>query len=149
MAKHRFASRSTALAPRPFVISVPARSPSRARRVARHVGGGIRRGARHVRHHAGKAMPTMAVALGGLAVGYLQGKGFLDKLPQIGGSKVLTLGLAGWAATRFIKNPTIRTAGLAALAAAAVDFGRVQGGGTSGFEDVQGHDSGQGPFAGG
>lgn len=147
MAKHSF-HRSTALA-RPVIVQVPARAPGRARRVARRIGGGVRRVGRHVRHHGTKAMPTMAVALGGLAVGYLQGKGFLDKLPQIGGSKVLTLGLAGWAATRFIKNPTVRTAGLAALAAAAVDFGRVQGGGTSGFEDVQGHDSGMGPFAGG
>lgn len=147
MARHRFARRSTALAPRPVVITVPSRG--RSRRVARRFGGAVRHHGRRAVHHGKKALPTMSIALGGLVVGYLQGKGFLDRLPQIGGSKVLTLGLAGWAATRFIKNPTIRTAGLAALAAAAVDFGRVQGGGTSGFEDVSGHDAGLGPFGGG
>lgn len=144
MARHR----SVALAPRPVVVVAP-RAPGRVRRAARRVGGAVRRGARRVRHHGTKALPTMTIAVGGMVVGYLQGKGFLDKLPQIGGSKVLTLGLAGWAATRFIKNPHVRTAGLAALAAAAVDFGRVQAGGTSGFEDVQGHDAGMGPFGGG
>ena len=144
MARH--SSRSTALA-RPVIVQVPARSPGRVRRAARRIGGGVRRGARHVRHHGKKALPTMGIVVGGMVVGYLQGKGFLDKLPQIGGSKVITLGLAGYAATRFIKNPSVRTAGLAALAAAAVDFGRVQGGGTSGFEDVQG-DAGSGPFGG-
>lgn len=78
----------------------------------------------------------MGVALGGAVVGYLQGSGRLDFLPEIGGSKMVTLGLAGWAATRFTKNPHIRAAGLAALAAAAVDWGRVQGGGgTHGDQD--------------
>lgn len=91
----------------------------------------------------------MGVTLGALVVGYAQGKGFLDKLPQIGGSKVLTLGLVGYAATRFIKNPSVRQAGLAALAAAAFDFGRVQAGSVSGFEDgMQGVDAGGGPFSG-
>ena len=89
----------------------------------------------------------MTMALTSAAVGYIQGKGYLDKLPQIGGSRVVTLGLAGWAATRFIKNPTVRTAGLCAMVAAAFDFGRVQAGGTSGFEEVNG-DAGGGPFAG-
>jgi hypothetical protein len=87
------------------------------------------------------------VALGALVVGYLQGKGFLDKLPQIGGSKVITLGVAGYAATRFMKNPHLRNAGLAALAAAAFDFGRVQGGATSGFDDGTG-DAGGGSSSG-
>lgn len=89
----------------------------------------------------------MGVAVGALVVGYAQGKGFLDRLPQIGGSKVLTLGLAGYAATRFFKNPSVRQAGLAALAAACFDFGRVQAGGTSGFEDGTG-DAGVGPWGG-
>jgi hypothetical protein len=90
----------------------------------------------------------MGIALGGLAVGYLDGKGFLDKLPQIGGSKIVTLGLAGYAATRFFKNQHIRQAGLAALAAAAFDFGRVQGGGTSGFDVSGDAGSGQGGGSG-
>jgi hypothetical protein len=95
-----------------------------------------------------KSLPTTGVALGALVTGYLDGKGFLDKLPQIAGSKVITLGLAGYAATRFIKNPHIRQAGLAALAAAAFDFGRVQGGKTSGFDDGVEADAGAGPQSG-
>lgn len=74
------------------------------------------------------------MAISGAAVGFAMSKGLLDKLPQIGGSKVLTLGIAGWAATKFVRNSTIKTAGLAALTAAAFDWGRVQGGGTSGID---------------
>jgi hypothetical protein len=77
----------------------------------------------------------MGIALGGVAVGYLQAQGWLDKIPTIGGSKMMTLGLVGYAATRFVRNNHVRMAGFAALAAAAVDFGRVQGGGTSGWDD--------------
>lgn len=108
------------------------------RRAAPHVARIGRRAGRG----AVKAIPSVSIALAGAAVGYIQGKGYLDKLPQIGGSKVITLGLAGYLATRFSKNPHLRTAGIAALAAAAVDFGRVQAGGTSGFEDVEGDGGG-------
>lgn len=145
MAKHRH---STALA-RPVIVQVPARAPSRARRVARRAAAGVRHVARRSAHHGAKALPTMGVAVGALVVGYASGKGFLDKLPAIGGSKVLTLGLAGYAATRFIKSPAIRQAGLAALAAAAFDFGKVQAGSTSGFDEGTQGDSGTGPHGGG
>jgi hypothetical protein len=77
-------------------------------------------------------MPTVGIALGGAVVGYLQGSGKLDFLPEVGGSRMVTLALAGYAATRFVRNPHVRAAGLAALAAGAFDFGRVQGGGTHG-----------------
>jgi hypothetical protein len=97
----------------------------RVRRAARRVYGVARRGGSHAR----RALPTVGIALGGAVVGYLQGSGRLDSLPEIGGSKMVTLGLAGYAATRFVRNPHVRAAGLAALAAAAFDFGRVQGGG--------------------
>ena len=138
-------ARKLALVRRPPVIVVsPPRAPAR-----RRIGAAVRRVGHHVRrggHHAKRALPTAGVAIGALAVGYAQGKGFLDKLPQIGGSKVLTLGVIGFIATRFVKNPAIRQAGLAALAAAAFDFGRVQAGGTSGFDDVS--DAGGGAWSG-
>jgi hypothetical protein len=73
-------------------------------------------------------------------VGYGESKGWLKKLPQIGGSPAVTLGLAGWAATKFSRNPTVRSAGLAALVAAAFDFGRVQGGGKTALEGIAGDD---------
>lgn len=88
----------------------------------------VRRGGSHAR----RALPTVGITLGGAVVGYLQGSGRLDFLPEVGGSRMVTLGLAGYAATRFVRNPHVRAAGLAALAAAAFDFGRVQGGGTHG-----------------
>ena len=83
----------------------------------------------------------MGLTVGGLAVGYLNQKGFLAKLPAIGGSRMISVGLAGYALTRFSKNPTIRMAGVAALVVAAADFGRVQGGGTSGIDEA-GDDAG-------
>lgn len=131
-------------APRAPVIVM--RAPAR-----RRIGAAVRRGAGYVRRHGGRharaALPIAGVAVGAVVMGYAQSKGLLDKLPQIGGSRVLTLGLVGYAATRFSKNPAIRQAGLAALAAAAFDFGRVQGGSTSGFEDGAG-DAGGGAWSG-
>lgn len=142
MAKRRH---NLALAPRsgPVIVLPSPRRSGRGRRVARAAG----RGVRHVARHGKRELPAVSVMLGAAVVGYLQGKGFMDKLPQIGGSKVLTLGLAGYAAQRFIKNQHVRTAGIAAMAAAAFDFGRVQAGGVSGFEDVSG-DAGAGPHSG-
>lgn len=139
MAKTRALTR---FAPRPVIVTMP-RPRGRIRRAASRVVHHVRRGG----HHAKRALPTMGVAVGALVVGYAQGKGFLDRLPQIGGSKVLTLGLAGYAATRFSRMPALRQAGLAALAAACFDFGRVQAGGTSGFEDGTG-DAGGGSYSG-
>lgn len=80
----------------------------------------------------------MAIALGGGLSGYLVGSGRLDFLPEIGGSRMVTLGLVGWGATRFSRNQHIRAAGLAALAAAAFDFGRAQAGGTPQGNDAWG-----------
>lgn len=95
-----------------------------------HVGGLARRGV----SHAHKSAPTVGIALGAAAVGYATGKGYLNKLPALAGSHVLTLGLVGFAATRFVKNQHVRNAGLAALAAAAFDFGRTQATGVSGID---------------
>lgn len=142
----KFARRTTALAPRApiIVMAAPRRGGGRLRRAGaravarvRHVGG-------YARKNAGRSAPTMGIALGAVAVGYLQGAGFLDKLPQIGGSATTTLGILGYAATRFVKNPMVRNAGLAALAAACFDFGRKQSGGASGLDDGETVDNGTG-----
>lgn len=74
---------------------------------------------------------TVPIAIGGAGVGWLGAKGYLAKLPAIGGSRMTTLGLAGWAAMRFTRNKWLKAAGLAAVATAAFDFGRVQGGGAA------------------
>ncbi len=135
----------TRFAPRPVIITMP----SRARRAGRRVVHVARRGGRAVARAGRRSLPTMSIALGGAAVGWADGKGFLDKLPAIGGSRMVTIGLAGYAATRFSRHPQIRAAGYAALAAAAYDFGRKQaqsagGTSTSGWgEDVSGEDVGE------
>lgn len=128
----------------PVIVVSPPRAP-----VRRRISHAFRRAAPHVRRgarHAARALPVAGVAIGAVAMGYAQSKGLLDKLPQIGGSKVLTLGAIGYAATRFSRNHMIRNAGLAMLAAACFDFGRIQGGGTSGFEDTG--DAGGGAWSG-
>lgn len=131
MAKHR-----GALAARPSVIVMaPPRRGGRIRRAAsrglRAAHRGARRGARHSLSH----LPMAGVALGGVVAGYLKGRGFLDKLPVIGGSPMVTLGLAGWAVARYVPNRHAKLAGVAMLATAAFDFGRNQAGGTSGLEE--------------
>jgi len=69
---------------------------------------------------------AIPVAMGGAAVGYAGGQGWLAKLPKIGGSRMFTLGLVGWAAMKFSRNRYLRTAGLAAVAASAFHFGLSQ-----------------------
>lgn len=134
------AKRSLALATRPNIIVVGGpRRRSIARRAGRAVGRGARRFARRAKAH----IPVTAVALGGAIAGYIDGRGLLNALPTIGGSRMLTLGLAGYAATRLSRNPTIRNVGIAAMAAAAFDFGKRQAGGTSGWGD-DGGDGGYG-----
>lgn len=110
-----------------------------------HRRGGVRRrrsGGRKVHHRrsgasvsAGSTVSTLAI--GGLAVGFADGKGYLAKLPTLGGSKAITLGVAGFVAVKYGKNKYLKAAGLAALASAAFDYGRVQasGGKLAGLDD--------------
>lgn len=105
----------------PSVIVMPARRRSSARRIVRVAG-------RAVRRHGKRALPTVAVAIGGIVVGYLDGRGTFDDIPTFGGmTHMTTIGLAGYLATRFTSDSRVRAAGLAALAAAAFDWGREQG----------------------
>jgi len=129
MAKHHALTR-----PAPILVL---RKGGKFRRAARHVGGLARRAGSH-------GGPTVGIALGAAAVGYATGKGYLDKLPKVAGSSVITLGLLGFAATRFATNQHVRNAGLAALAAAAFDFGRAQATGVSGIDDAGDDTSGDG-----
>lgn len=126
--------RSTALATRPSVVVMQA-PRGRLRRAARRVGSVARRGGQRVARVGARSLPTLSVVLGGAAVGYADAKGFLDVIPTIMGSRMMTIGIAGWAATRYVRSPAIKAAGMAALGAAAYDFGRKQGGGASGFDD--------------
>jgi hypothetical protein len=145
-------------APAPVVVMAPSRG-GKIRRAAKRAGGLARGAGRRVARGArSHAVPAIPMAIGGAIVGALDAKGFFNKLPAIGGSRALTLALAGYAATRFIKNPTIRNAGLAAMAVGAFDAvkAHVSAGarpavvppakGTSGHDDDSGNQGDGGPY---
>lgn len=97
------------------------------------------------------AVPALVLG-SSAALGYLQAKGHLNKLPTIGGSRAMTLAIAGFALTRFTKNPMLRTFGSAAMIVGAFDMGSKAGGGKSALEgeswfegedDVSGWDEGE------
>lgn len=128
-ARKRHASATTALATRPQLVVIRGGGGSGRKRrsggghvrtVVRHVGRGARRGAKH-------ALPATGLALGGAIVGYAQAAGWLDSLPELGGSKTLAMGVAGYFATRMTSNKYVREAGAAAIAVAAFEFGREHG----------------------
>jgi hypothetical protein len=122
--------------PRPIIVNVP-RPHGRVRRAGARVVHVARRGGRGLARAGRHALPTVSVGVGALVVGYMDGNGMLDKLPAVAGSRMVTIGIAGYLATRFVRHPGVRAAGLAALAAAAYDYGRKQAGakGTSGWGD--------------
>jgi hypothetical protein len=129
-ARRRHASATTALATRPQLVVIRGGSGGGGRR-RRSGGGRIRtvavRAARGVRRGAKHAIPATGLALGGAIVGYAQGAGWLDSLPELGGSKTLAMGAAGYLATRMTSNKYIREAGAAAMAVAAFEFAREHG----------------------
>ena len=136
-------TRSTALAHRsPIVVHMPRRS--RARAFARRAAPHLRRAGGALKRSGARSLPVVGLALGAAAVGFVDGKKYLDKLPKIGGSTAATLAIAGYIATRFFRNQNIRMAGYAAIAVGVYDIARVKSGGVSGFDD----DGGAGPGGG-
>lgn len=89
-------------------------------------------------------MPLVGTAAAAAAIGYLEQQQKLKFIPTVLGSRAATIGIAGFIATRFIKNPTVKMLGNAAVIAAAFDIGRVKGGGVSGFDDDGGAGRGGG-----
>ena len=77
----------------------------------------------------------MALILGGAAGGWAEQKGYLKKLPQIGGSAAVSLVIVGYLAHKYGRHRALKGAGAALMAAGAFDFGRVQAGGTSGLDE--------------
>lgn len=117
---------------RPVIIQMPRRAPGRLRRAGRR--------ARHLIHRArgSKHAPGIApigILLGGVAAGWAEQKGYLKKLPQIGGSAAITMVAAGYVAYKYGKHRALKAAGIAIMAAGAFDFGKVQAGGTSGLDE--------------
>ncbi len=129
------ARKSTALVRSPVIVALPSPGGGLARRRSRTVARvGGRGRAHHPRRKGGSgagrhSMPLMPLVIGAGAVGWVGAKGYLAKLPEIAGSKMNTLGIAGYALYKFTKNKYSRAAGLGAMAVAAFNFGRLQGGG--------------------
>lgn len=159
MAKYSSSLAFRPTAPAPVVVMAPGRGKFRRRAaaVARIAG---RRAGRAARQHA---VPAMAMAIGGAIAGALDANGVFNKLPALGGSRALTLAIAGYAATRFSKHPMVRNVGLAAMAVGAFDAVKfhlsgpavtapapkaaAQGPhGTEGHDDPSGHQGDGGPF---
>lgn len=80
----------------------------------------------------------LGLLLGGAAAGWAEGKGYMKKLPQIGGSAAVTMVIAGYGVQRFLggKHRALKAAGYAMMAIGAFDFGKVQAGGTSGLDET-------------
>lgn len=130
-----------ALARQPIVIAMPRRRGGRIRRAGRRAGHFARRAGRHVRSHAGVYAPVSLI-LGGVAVGWLLQKGYLKKVPNIGGSAAFTLTALGFAALKWGRHRMLKVGGTVALIAGAVGFGREQAGGTSGLDELTEFDEG-------
>lgn len=146
-ATKRRAGTTTAIATRPQLVVIRGgagggrrrRSGGRALRVVRRVGRGARK----------HGLPATGLAIGGLMVGYAQGSGWFDNLPDLGGDKTLALGVAGYLATRMTSNKYIREAGAAAIAVAAFETGRTHAVKShAGKPAVRGAGGGVGPFGG-
>lgn len=128
--KRRAVAVATRAAPTQIVVTQPRRAVSRRRQtvaVARRVG---RRAAGAARANA---LP-IGVLLGAAGIGWAQAKGYLNKIPTIGGSRATTLAIAGFALTRLTSNKTARQLGSTAMIIGAFDFGSKQGGGKSALE---------------
>jgi hypothetical protein len=152
--------RSTALAhyspPRPQLVVIKGGSGGKRRRSGgRAIGRRARRAGRHVVKHG---LPLTGLALGGALTGYAVGEGWLDRVPELGGSKMLGLAAIAYIATRVTKNKYVREAAAATVAVAAFEFGREHGGGSAGGGGGAGgkhaathgwSGGGLGPFGGG
>jgi hypothetical protein len=120
---------------RPIIVQMPRRSRGRIRRAGRRALHGVRRAGRHVRAHAGIYAPVSLI-IGAVGIGYLLQKGYLKKVPQIGGSASFTLTALGFAALKWGRGRMFKIAGVVALIAGGVGFGREQAGGTSGLDET-------------
>lgn len=125
-------ARTVALArnPNPPIIVMPARR-SVNRRTVRTV---AKRAARRVGRTAKAHGANAGVLAGAAALGYAQAKGMLNAIPTIGGSRAMTIGIAGYALTRLSGSPGLKQLGYTAMLIGAFDFGGKMGGGKSSLE---------------
>ena len=123
--------RSTALAQRPqVVVMAPAKSSRRGaiKRHARRAGGALKRAGGAIAKGAWEDKLAISAVGGAGIVGYLEGSGNLDMVPDpLGIGKVPTLAALAYFGGRAMKSPRVRQAGIGLAAAAAFAFGQDKG----------------------
>lgn len=115
-----------------IIVAAPARRAPVTRRA--RAGAVARRAARRGVAVARASAVPAGTMLGAAALGYAQAKGMLNRIPTIGGSRALTIAIAGYALTRMSSNRTARDLGRTAMIIGAFDWGSKQGGGKSSLE---------------
>lgn len=122
-----FKKKSTALArPQVTIVQAPRRQ-GRVRRAARKVGALAKRGGGALAKGAWEEKTAIAAVVGAGAVGYLDGAGHLDAVPDLIGGKVTTLAVAAYVGGRVMKSAKLRHAGIGLAAAAAFAAGQDHG----------------------
>jgi hypothetical protein len=116
----------------PVVVMAPSaprpRRMQRARHVARRVGHHARRGGALVARKAWEEKSAISAIGGAGLVGFLDGSGHLDFLPDFGIGRVPELAIGTYLAGRLLKKQQLRLAGIGLAAAAAFAFGQDKGG---------------------
>jgi len=115
--------RSTALARSPVVVMAPARRSGRVRHAVRRAGHHARRGGVALAKGAYEEKLGIAAVAGAGVIGFLEGNGNLDFLPDFGIGRVPALAIGTYVAGRVFKSQRLRHAGLGLAAAAAFGFG--------------------------
>lgn len=123
---------STALATRPQGVVVvsqsPARrAPGRVRRAAGAARRGLKRGSVALAKGAWEEKIGVGAVVGAGLVGYADGAGMLESVPDIGFGKVPTVALGLYIGGRMFKSPKLRAAGIGLAAATAFAFGAEKG----------------------
>lgn len=121
MAKRRG---NTAMVPRVQVVAVGApRRGGRVRRVGRAVARHAKRGSVALAKGAWEEKTAIAAIGGAGVVGYLEGSGNLNFIPDFGIGRIPALALGTYFAGRAFKSQKLRHAGIGLAAAAAFGFG--------------------------
>lgn len=119
--------RSTALTsarPQVVVMAPPRRSGGgRVRRVARRAGSLARRGGVAVAKAAFEEKMAIGGVVGAGVVGFLEGNGNLDFLPDFGIGRIPALAIGTYVAGRMFKSQRLRMAGIGLAAAGAFGLG--------------------------
>lgn len=129
--------KTTALArvPTMMVVAGPTRR-ARAGAVARRAGHSLKRhskaGARKVGGALWKQKESIAAVAGAGIVGYLEGAGHLDFIPDLvpgadAVGRIPTIAIATYAVGHFAKSPKLKSAGVGLAAAAAFGYGLEKG----------------------